>query len=451
MTLPQLHEPFTLTIHGLGSNGEGVGYYNGYTVFVDGALPDETVSVKLTFKQKRFGRADLISIIMPSKDRVEPVCPLFGKCGGCQLMHLSYEKQLQIKYQRVVDAMVRIGKLDGSLVEKCISSPLSLGYRNKIQLPVRNSEAGLAIGLYQKMSHDLVEVDECFIHSPLGEETYRAVREIIKTSNIEAYDPKTGSGELRHVLIKSSIHTNQVLVILVTNLNPSTKLQKIAEDIMKRCSAVKGVIHNLNTDSDNVILGGSYHTLVGESFIQEVIGGLKFKVSPASFFQVNPAQAEQLYAKALEFAELTGSERVLDAYCGVGTLSLIFSRQAKSVVGIECVSEAIQDAKENAANNEIMNAEFVCAQSEEYIRKVKGCDVVVLNPPRKGCEKAFLDGIIKLLPKKVIYISCDPATLARDLAILCGSGYAVDQIQPFDMFPQTSHVECVVKLRLLAI
>lgn len=444
---PRINEQFTLTIHGLGSSGEGVGYYHGYTVFVDGALPGEIIEVRLFQRQKRYGRANLVSITTKSPDRVAPPCALFGKCGGCQLMHLSYTKQLDIKRQRVVDAMQRIGKFSDIPVAPCLPSPSSLHYRNKIQLPVREGHEGIKIGLYARSSHDLVEVDNCHIHCPLGEQVYKKVKSIISQSGITAYDISTSNGELRNILIKSAVNTEEVLVILVTNGKCTSTLTEIAKNIMSCCPSVKGVVHNINTEQDNIILGKHFHVLAGSGAIHERLCGMIFKVSPASFFQVNPEQAECLYAKALELAELTGSETILDAYCGVGTLSLLFAKKARKVIGVECVPEAIEDAVENASINKFENISFVCADSEKYINTLKDVDVIVLNPPRKGCEQGFLEGIGRLLPKKVIYISCDPATLARDLALLSTFGYVIEVIQPYDMFPQTSHVECVVKLR----
>jgi 23S rRNA (uracil1939-C5)-methyltransferase len=448
MNKPQINQTISLEIHGLGSGGEGVGYFNGYVVFVDGALPGETVEAKMTQCQKRHGWAELISITKRSPDRVDPPCKLFGQCGGCQLMHLSYPKQLEIKRQRVIDALRRIGKLENVPVEPCVPSPSSLGYRNKIQLPVRPGTEGMSIGLYARSSHELIEVDHCHIHCPLGEEIYREVRAVLKRSEIEPHDPSQNTGELRHVLIKSAIHTGQVLVILVTDKPVSPALKQVASAIMALNPAIKGVIHNLHRGKENVILGQDYTTLEGASSIQEKLLGLTFKVSPASFFQVNSPQAEQLYTKALELAALTGEETVLDAYCGVGTLSLLFAQKAKKVIGVECVPEAIEDAKENALVNQITNTEFVCDNAEHFIQKLKGIDLVLLNPPRKGCEPSFLEGVGRLRPKTVVYISCDPATLARDLAHIVSLGFRLESITPYDMFPQTAHVETVARLRL---
>lgn len=445
----KIKDKITLEIVGLGHSGEGVGNYQGYTIFVDGALPGESVEIILTECRKTYGRADLIQVVKASPHRVEPVCPLFGTCGGCQLMHLDYSQQLIIKQKRVSDALQRIGKIYDVDVAPCLPSPSELHYRNKIQLPLQPGADGVLIGLYARASHDIVEVDTCYIHCDLGEEIYKKVREIIRRSNISAFDPHTGEGELRHILIKTSITLKEVLVILVTTKAHSPILSKVAEQIMQCSPFVKGVVHNINTINSNIILGYTYHVLAGSRSIQEQIGDLKFNISPASFFQVNTKQAERLYAKALEWSHLTGNETVLDAYCGVGTISLFFAKHAKHVIGIECVPTAIEDAKENAKLNGIKNTEFICANVEDYIRSLKTVDVMILNPPRKGCEKSFLDGIKRLRPSTIVYISCDPATLARDLAFLCTIGYKVNTVQPYDMFPQTAHVECVVKLSKL--
>lgn len=432
-----------LTIERLGINGEGVGYSEGYTVFVDGALPGELVEVQFYERRKSFGRARILQIFKASPDRAAPPCPLFGQCGGCQLMHLSYPKQLEAKRQRVEDALERIGKFQNVEVLPCIASPNPLAYRNKIQLPVYPGAGTVRLGLYAMNSHDLVEIERCLIHCELGEKAFQQIKKILKAAALPAYNPETGEGIFRHVLIKTAVHTNQVLVILVATGEVSASL---AEQILNAMPEIKGVVLNLNTAKNNTILGSQYQTLAGQGYIEELICGLKFKVSPASFFQVNPAQAEQLYQKALDFAALTGQERVLDAYCGVGTLSLILARQAKEVVGVECVPQAIADAQENVALNQVGNASFVCASAENFIPTLEAIDVAVLNPPRKGCEPSFLNHLKTLYPKHIVYISCDPATLARDLQILCSFGYKLEAVQPFDMFPQTAHVETIVKL-----
>lgn len=433
---PQLHQEITLVIKRLGIHGEGIGDSNGFTIFVDGALPGETVTAKISEVRKNFARAELLTCQQPSLNRVTPPCPVFGKCGGCQLMHLDYPSQLETKRQRVIDALERIGKLFDIPVAPCIPSPSPLSYRNKIQLPV-SIDPAFKMGLYAFNTHEIVEIEKCYIHCSLGETVFAQMKEILKAKP----DPS-----LRYVLIKTAIHTNQVLVILVTEGEGGLTLPLIAEKIMESSSEIKGVIQNTHS-AGNVILGKTFRTLAGESSIVDKICGLHFKVSPASFFQVNPAQAENLYQKALEFCQLNGGEIVLDAYCGVGTLSLILAAQAKQVIGVESVLAAIEDAKDNAQLNQIHNAVFHCALAEQFIKNLNSIDVAVLNPPRKGCDPDLLDKLLSLKPRRIVYISCDPATLARDCAILQKS-YTVNRVQPFDMFPQTVHVESLVQLSL---
>ncbi|MBS0615664.1 MAG: 23S rRNA (uracil(1939)-C(5))-methyltransferase RlmD [Verrucomicrobia bacterium] len=425
--LKRLKQPpqTNIDIQRLGIDGEGVGSLEGFTLFVEGALPSENVQVEITEKRKTYGRARLLQVLSSSPHRVKPLCPLFGKCGGCQLMHLSYPQQLLAKQTRVFDALTRIGKLSVE-VAPCLPSPQPLAYRNKIQLPV--SPRG-KLGLYAKDSHNLVEIERCYIHCDLGEKVFQALQPLITT-------------DLRHVLIKTAVHTNQVLVILVTS--SSQLLTSLGEQILKLVPEIKGIVQNIQPDPTNTILSKNFHLLAGQNYIEETLCGLTFKVSPASFFQVNPPQAERLYQKALEFAALNGAETVLDAYCGVGTLTLLLAQKAGHVIGVEYASVAIEDAKENARRNNIHNVTFHAMAAEKL--DVPPLDVAVLNPPRKGCDKDFLLRLANLKPKRIIYISCDPATLARDLRILCDNGYRVEQVQPFDMFPQTAHVETVVCL-----
>ena len=429
-------DEFEVEIERLGVSGEGVGSWQGYTVFVDGALPTERVRVRLVERRRRFGRGQLLERLTSSPDRVEPVCPLFGRCGGCQLMHLKYSQQLVAKRQRVVDALERIGKFEGIEVADCVPSPSSLHYRNKIQLPVCEN---LELGLYARGSHDLVPIERCFIHCDLGERAFQAIAAIVKGAQLE-------KGFLRYALIKTALHTEQVLVVLVTRGEGQESLKTLARQMMEAVPEIKGVVQNVNRRPGNVILGEIYRTLAGHGSIEEEICGLTFKVSPASFFQVNPSQAQQLYQRAIECAALTGKEKVLDAYCGVGTLSLLMAQSAQEVLGVECVSEAINDAKENAEKNGISNVTFECAKAEEFIGTIDALDVALLNPPRKGCAPELLNRLLEVKPKRVIYISCDPATLARDLQILSSGGYQLDSVTPFDMFPQTAHVETLVTL-----
>lgn len=440
-----IKEELVLSIDSLGPSGEGVGHLDGYTIFVDGALPGEVVKVSLYELHKSYAKANLVEIIQPSPHRTQAICSLFGQCGGCQLMHLRYSEQLIQKQKRVENALKRIGNLDVT-VEPCLPSPLELQYRNKIQLPVKQGDDGPYLGLYARSSHDLIKVDHCHIHCSIGEKIYQKIKELLPSSTIEPYDTKKGTGELRCILIKSSINLGEVLVVLITKTNDVKNLQNFAEKIMSASSLIKGVVQNINAATGNSILGNQYKLICGSMYIQERLRDLYFYISPASFFQVNTYQAEKLYQKALEISCLNGDETVLDAYCGVGTLSLYFARHCKSIIGIECVPEAIKDAKENAKLNSILNATFICAYSEDYIKNIQSIDLIILNPPRKGCEKSLLERINKIRPEKIIYISCNPATLARDLAILHADGYTIEIVHPFDMFPQTTHVECLVKL-----
>lgn len=443
---PRIGRKMDLTIERLGINGEGVGHWYGYTIFVDGALPGELVHTRLIEQRKSFGRAVLIEILTPSPHRLKPPCPLFGQCGGCQVMHMDYSQQLESKRMRIVDALQRIGKFVDVEISPCMPSPSTLAYRNKIQLPYA---PGNKLGLYSRNSRDLVEIEQCHIHCPRGEEAFQKIQHIVKSSSLVPYDPETGEGELKHVLIKTAVFTDQVLVILVTQGEVITDLMAVAEQIMQALPQIKGVVQNINTSQDNVVLGNEFRTLAGQSAIEEKLLGLYFKVSPASFFQVNPAQAENIYKHALEFCQLSGQETVLDAFCGVGTLSLVFAQHAKEVIAVECVPDAIEDARENARRNDISNVRFTCAQAEDFMETLSQIDIAVLNPPRRGCDSLFLERLAALQPKHIAYISCDPATLARDLAILASKGYQIKNVRPFDMFPQTAHVECFVGLTRL--
>lgn len=446
---PNIKDTIELTIERLGIHGEGIGYLNGYTFFIEGALPGEKISATIKETKPKYGTAVLKEILLPSPDREKPICPLFDRCGGCQIMHLRYQKQLEIKRQRVIDALERIGHFKGIDVASCLPSPRDFAYRNKMQLPVKTSESGtLRIGLNARGTHDLVDVDHCFIHNSLGQKVYDDLILILKNSSLSAYDEMTGKGLLRHVILKSSIATEAVLVVLVTN-GDSPLLKPLAEEIMRVNSLVKGVVQNINTGRHNVVLGRDNKLLAGIDRIEETICGLKFNISATSFFQVNPWQAENLYNLAIEMADLQPDYTVLDAYCGVGTLSLISASKAKKVIGIEQVREAIDDAIHNAQANHIDNAEFLCGSVEEMIGNLPRFDVAFLNPPRKGCEGRVLQELSRRAISKIVYISCDPATLARDLALLAQEGYKIQKVQPVDMFPQTAHVETTVLLTRL--
>lgn len=361
------------------------------------------------------------------------MCTLFGRCGGCQIMDIPYAQQLELKTQRVQDALQRN-------VQPCVASPEVLGYRNKLQFPARREATGLGLGLYAVGSNKLVDIATCPVQCASSDAVYREVRRILQRSGIVAYDPRTHRGELRHLLIKSAVHVGEELVVLVTNDAPTTLVEWIAQEIMASCQGVRGVVHNAQTAPNNVVLGSEYTTLAGQGWIHEQMCGFTFKISAGSFFQINTLQAEQVYRTAMEFAG--EAEVILDAYCGVGTLALLLSRQAKRVVGVEWVAQAVEDARDNARLNGVENTTF----TQGAARMVEPADVVVLNPPRKGCDAELLEAIGHGGVRRVVYISCEPMSLARDVARLGELGYRVEVVQPFDMFPHTEHVECVVKL-----
>ncbi len=442
-------QKLSVKVRTLGIHGEGVADYRGYTLFVDGALPGEIVNIETTVAKKNYGIGRLIDIAAASPDRCKPICPLAGTCGGCQVMHLSDSAQLVQKRQRVVDALERIGRINHAEVAACIPSPASLYYRNKVQAPIRNGKKGLQVGFYARNSHQLVEVDTCYIHCPLGQKVYEITVSLLKSSGLNAYDWESGKGFLRHLIIKTAVHTRQALVVFVTAGKGGYQLKEIADAIRRQCPEVKGVIQNINFHPHNVVFGKEFFVISGEESIVEEILGLRFRISPASFFQVNPDQAKQLYQQVIDWADLSGNETVVDAYCGVGTLALLLSGKAGRVFGVECVFQAIENAIENAALNKICNATFICEDAAKWIQTLDKADVVILNPPRKGCDPSLIQALAKLSPLKIIYVSCDPATLARDLNRLEAVGYCIDAVQPFDMFPQTAHVETVVKLHRL--
>lgn len=434
-----------VNIIGLGVAGEGVGDYKGFKVFVPGALPQEQVQVRLLQVKSTYAKGELIEVKRSSPHRIDPICPLFHRCGGCQIMHLAYEQQLEVKRQRIFDALTRIGKQSDIQVPKVIPSPRQLHYRNKIQLPVSLGDEGIKIGLYERGSHKVVDVDTCWIHNTMGDQVFKEVAALIKGSTLTIYDEKTHQGELRHVLIRSSDKKQEVLVVLVTSKECSQEIRHLANNIFQ-IKGVRGVVHHKNAREDNVILDRSFTTLHGDPFIEDVVCGLTFKISAASFFQVNPLQAENLYNQAIEYAGLGPESHVLDAYCGIGTLSLLLAQHAQHVVGVECVPQAILDAKENAHRNGLHHVEFICDQTEHAISSLKSFDVVILNPPRQGCAPRLIEELCKRPFKKIVYVSCDPATLARDIFLLSAQGFKCNRIQGFDMFPQTMHVETVVEL-----
>ena len=442
---------YEMQIDALGSNGEGIGRIDGYTVFVEGALPGEKISVLIVKVKKNYGYGKLMEILEVSPERREPMCPVAKQCGGCQLQHLSYEAELAYKTREVKDVMERIGGIRNVEVKPALGMENPWRYRNKAQFPVGRGKDGCAIGFYAKRSHRIVDTDQCFLQNACNDEIIGIVRAFLNEFNIPLYDEEKHKGLVRHILTRIGRNSGEIMVCIVIN---GKKLPNSAI-LVERLKAVEGVVSivlNVNKEKTNVILGQKIITLWGKDTITDSIDGIEFEISPLSFYQVNPIQTEVLYGKAVELAGLKGEETVLDLYCGIGTISLFFARKAKKVFGVEIVPEAIADAKKNAARNGITNAEFAVGAAEEVIPRLykeEGitADIVVVDPPRKGCDEKLLETILQISPEKIVYVSCNPATWARDLAVLKEGGYELKEVQPVDQFSHSVHVEVVTCLQ----
>lgn len=439
-----------VAVTGLGSTGEGVGKVGGFTVFAHGGLPGEIVNVRLDEVKKSYAMGKVTSITKASPDRCVPVCPVYEQCGGCQLQHLSYEAQLKIKTQQVRDALTRIGHLKSTEVLPTTGAEEPLFYRNKMQFPVSQTSGKLEIGCYAAATHRVVDVDTCFIQKEKNNEIIKTVRRWMQEYHIPAYDEDKGKGLVRHVMGRIGVHTGDVMVGIVTSEFDVPHLKELAKMLRASVPGVKSVVQNINKRHTNVIMGQKDRIIYGKDTIRDTVGTLKFNISPQSFFQVNSEQAEKLYNKAMEFAALTGKETVIDLYCGTGTITLFLAKHAKEVYGIEIVPSAIKDAHKNAGDNHCSNASFLLGDASiklpELVAQGVKPDVVLLDPPRAGCEERVLASIAQVKPERIVYVSCNPASLARDLAYLSAHGYDVPLVQPVDMFPMTAHVECVALL-----
>ena len=452
-TLPvQKNEYIDVIFEDLTHDGAGVAKVEGYPLFVPNGLPGEKAKIKVIKVNKGYGFGRLMEITEASPYRVEPECPIYKECGGCQLQHMSYEGQLKAKEKQVSDVLQRIGKLENVKVHPVIGMENPWRYRNKAQVPIGENEGGLIGGFYQQRSHQIIDMKACIIQQEKNDEVVKKVKEICNINGVRAYDEQKHKGELRHIMARYGLKSGEVMVVLVTRTNELTGKKKIIEEIVKRIPGVKSIVQNINSKKTNVIFGDETKVLWGEEVIYDSIGDIKFAISARSFYQVNPEQTKVLYDKALEYADLTGEENVIDAYCGIGTISLFLAQKARKVYGVEIVPEAIEDAKKNAELNGISNVEFAVGEAEtvipEWYENGVVADVLVVDPPRKGCDDKLLQTIINMKPKKVVYVSCNPATLARDLRILEDGGYQTVEVQPVDMFPQTMHVECVAQLIL---
>ncbi|MEC0125604.1 23S rRNA (uracil(1939)-C(5))-methyltransferase RlmD [Paenibacillus pabuli] len=512
------NEETVIDIIGMNHDGEGVGRANGYTLFVQGALPGETVRVRVMKTKKQYGYAKLLEIVKASPDRVSAPCPIYDQCGGCQIQHMSYAGQLAWKRQLVVDNLQRIGKLnvlveDAETLEQSLQDDTSVGevkleerlkqnanqateptqessevqlkgnnrirlrmegimdeegtehairvlptmgmdepwrYRNKAQVPIGVTEGGLVGGFYAKGSHRIIDMETCLIQHEHNDEVVAKVKEIGSHFGISAYNEETGRGLLRHVVVKKAFRTGEMMLVLVTNGRDIPYKDEWIGSIREAIPHVASICQNVNKKQTNVIFGDETRVLWGRDVIYDYIGDVQFAISPRSFYQVNPVQTEVLYGKTVEYAGLSGKETVIDAYCGIGTISLFLAQHADQVYGVEIVPEAIEDARSNALLNEMKNVMFEVGASEDVIPRWKEqgieADVIVVDPPRKGCDPRLLDTILEMKPERVVYVSCNPSTLARDLRVLEDGGYRTVEVTPVDMFPHTVHVESVAML-----
>lgn len=452
-TIPvQKNDYIEVVFEDLTHDGAGVAKVEGYPLFVKNALPGEKAKIKVIKVNKGYGFGRLEEILEQSPYRVDAPCPIYKECGGCQLQHLSYEGQLLAKEKQVRDVLTRIGKLENVKVHPVLGMSEPWRYRNKAQVPVGEREGGLIAGFYQQRSHEIIDMEACMIQQEKNDEVVQAVKRICTKYGVTAYNEQRHKGTLRHIMARHGQVTKEVMVVLVTRTSELPNKEKIVKEIVESVEGVKSIIQNVNSKKTNVILGDETRVLWGEEVIYDLIGNVKFAISSRSFYQVNPEQTKVLYDQALTYAELSGQETVIDAYCGIGTISLFLAQKAQKVYGVEIVPEAIADANRNADLNGINNVEFAVGEAEVVIpnwyKEGIEADVLVVDPPRKGCDDALLQTIIEMRPKKVVYVSCNPATLARDLRVLEDGGYRTVEVQPVDMFPHTTHVECVSQLIL---
>ncbi len=439
------NQEHTVTIEGYGEGGMGVARIDGRVVFVHGALRGEKCRVLILKTLKSVAFAKVLEVIEPSSERITPDCPYFPRCGGCTYRHIRYEEELRLKRQRVQDNLSRIGGSDVT-VEEILGARDTLRYRNKAQYPV--SKDG-AVGFYRARTHEVIECEHCLLVKPVADAAAEALREYMQSCRVAGYDEKTGRGLVRHLYIRSNA-AGESLVCVLVNGDKLPKEDRLVTLLRDACPKCTGIVLGTNTKKGNVILGDRYRTLWGSDRLEDTLCGKTFRLSVPSFYQVNRVQAERLYAKAIEFAGLTGQETVLDLYCGAGTITLALSDHAKKVLGAEIVPEAIDDARENAARNGVKNAEFFCGDASDVAKKLARenlrPDVITVDPPRKGLAADVVESIAEMQPGRVVYVSCDSATMARDVKRLADLGYTAQRACAVDMFPRADHVETVVLL-----
>ena len=436
-----------LEITSLASTGNGVGHYNGIAVFVAGAAIGDTVECLIIKTKKTYAIGKIVNIVKASPDRIVPDCRVFPRCGGCNFRHISYEAELGVKQRKVEDAFRRIGHLDVA-PEKITGCENPDRYRNKAQYPVETVNGRLMTGFYAPFSHRVIDCKNCLLQPESFADILKAVAKWSEKYKISAYNEETKKGLLRHIYIRKGFETGQTMVCLVINGEKIFKADKLIEALKNADETVCTVLLNHNTQDTNVVLGERCTVLYGKGYIEDILCGVRFRISPLSFYQVNHDAAQKLYEKASEFALDENTKTVMDLYCGAGTIGLSMAHRVEKIIGVEIVPEAIEDAKINAKINGIKNSEFLCMDAAEAAEKLRARgekpDTVIVDPPRKGCDEALLHTVSEMQPKKIVYVSCDPATLARDCEILTTLGWQVEKAAPFDLFPRTVHVETVV-------
>lgn len=446
------NEIIRLTITSATAEGSGVGKTSdGIAVFVPGSAIGDVLSVRILKAKKTYAFGKIEEILKPSSKRIVPDCPIFSKCGGCVWRHINYDEECRIKQQKVEDAVKRIGGFDTVKFKPIIPNENIIRYRNKAQFPIGTDKDDNAVmGFYALHSHRIIDCDDCALQPEIFSKIMNITRDFIECTDNTVYDETTGKGRLRHLYIRIGEISNEIMVCLIVNGNGLKQEDLFVKMLREQVPEVKSIIINSNRDKTNVILGKKNRTAYGAEYITDELCGLKFKISPFSFWQVNRQQAEKLYSKAKEYASLSSDEILLDLYCGTGTIGLTMANDCKMLVGVEIVEDAINDAKQNAALNNICNARFICADAPKAAQQllIEGLkpDCVILDPPRKGCGEELVKTIAVMQPKRVVYVSCDPATLARDLKYFAENGFEPDEITPCDMFSRTAHVECVVLL-----
>lgn len=430
-------------------DGQGICKIDGFPIFVKNMLVNEIGKVKIIKVLRNYAVGRLIEVIEPSPYRQKPRCPLFKQCGGCHLQHMNSLGQQLFKTKRVQDTLERIGHCYIE-VKPCVMMEEPWFYRNKVQVPVGMQDDHIVTGFYKQHSNDIVAMDTCYIQNEVSNKLVTRVRQLLEEVHEVPYDKVHHTGNIRHILVKYGYHTGQVMLVLITYQKQMKGINYIIDVLKKEFTDLKTIVQNINTGHNNVILGDEVNILDGPGYIDDVLLGNTYRISLKSFYQINPIQVEHLYQKAIEYADFKPSDVVIDAYCGIGTIALSLAKYVDKVYGVEIVEQAIHDAKENAMRNKIDNVEFICCDAGEFMieftKKKQHIDVVMVDPPRKGCSQVFLDQMITLAPEKIIYIACDVATQARDIDYLQNHGYQAMIAQPVDMFPQSHHIENIVKL-----